>query len=261
MIDIGFVPPEGVVLPKAVISLARVRHSEFWQKHLISRPEGEVWVEAMMTGNPRWLTDRAKRAYFDAHQEEGEPFTYGDDFKGRVASYHAAESEIRASLALGALAAAFFDGAGTVHQIPREVWVSDTGVGILNTGLAGVEGDTTSGTVFVIEKTFRRLFFGEDEQPEKPAQHAHPTPTAAPRAKRGRRPSHDWSAIESEALRLLDEHGGIHPLDAVLYSQTALEKLLLAWCQERFSSEPAASLLREKLPGWIAAYDSGVTRR
>ena len=75
----------------------------------------------------------------------------------------------------------------------------------------------------------------------------------APR-KRGPKFRFDWSAIEREAIRLLDKHGDFSPRNKSWNAQARLESKLLEFCSRHFRREPSQTQLRDHLGRWLTAW-------
>ena len=72
--------------------------------------------------------------------------------------------------------------------------------------------------------------------------------------KRGPKFQFDWSAIEREAIRLMDKHGDFSPLKKNWNTQARLESRLLEFCSQTFAREPSQTQLRTYLGRWLTAW-------
>jgi hypothetical protein len=72
--------------------------------------------------------------------------------------------------------------------------------------------------------------------------------------KRGPKFSFDWSAIEGEALRLMEKHGDFSPLDPKWNAQARLESQLLEFCSQKFDREPSQTQLRTHVAKWLTLW-------
>jgi hypothetical protein len=70
-------------------------------------------------------------------------------------------------------------------------------------------------------------------------------------AKPGRKSQHDWTLIEPEVYRLLDERGGFDSRKRGWNTRTRLEEALLDFCQTQLGFEPGSAALRRKLQVWL----------
>lgn len=78
------------------------------------------------------------------------------------------------------------------------------------------------------------------------------------RKKRGAKPRYDWQAFHSEALRKLEEEGGISvTVDPGPngFSQAKLERHLADWFQRTFGEVPSESSIRERIKGPLSEYE------
>jgi hypothetical protein len=72
--------------------------------------------------------------------------------------------------------------------------------------------------------------------------------------KRGPKFQFDWSAIEHEAIRLMDKRGDLSPLKKSWNTQARLESKLLEFCSQTFAREPSQTQLRTHLGRWLTAW-------
>ena len=74
----------------------------------------------------------------------------------------------------------------------------------------------------------------------------------APPNKRGRKPKFDWSAIQAEAVRLMDHHGEFSPDDPEWNAQARIEAALFSFCSRLGDAEPSVTQLREYVRAWLS---------
>lgn len=72
--------------------------------------------------------------------------------------------------------------------------------------------------------------------------------------KRGPKFQFDWSAIEREAIRLMDKHGEFLPFKNNWNTQARLESKLLEFCSRTYPREPSQTQLRTYLGKWLTAW-------
>jgi hypothetical protein len=81
---------------------------------------------------------------------------------------------------------------------------------------------------------------------------AHLAGKPAPK-KRGPKFQFEWSAIEREAIRLMDKHGDFSSLKKNWNTQARLESKLLEFCSQTFAREPSQTQLRTYVREWLTA--------
>lgn len=72
--------------------------------------------------------------------------------------------------------------------------------------------------------------------------------------KRGPKFKFDWSAIESEAMRLMNKHGDFSPLNPKWNAQARLESRLLEFCSQKFDREPSQTQIRTNIEKWLSVW-------
>jgi hypothetical protein len=72
--------------------------------------------------------------------------------------------------------------------------------------------------------------------------------------KRGPKFQFDWSAVEGEAIRLMDKHGDFSPLNPNWNAQARLESALLNFCSQTFAREPGQTQLRTHISEWLKSW-------
>jgi hypothetical protein len=75
----------------------------------------------------------------------------------------------------------------------------------------------------------------------------------APR-KRGPKFQFDWSAIEREAIRLMDKQGDFSPSQKNWNFQARLESKLLEFCSQTYAREPSQTQLRAYIGRWLTVW-------
>lgn len=74
---------------------------------------------------------------------------------------------------------------------------------------------------------------------------------------KGRKDGYAWELFEREALRILEDVGGIDPAADPLFNQAALERRLAQWFQDRYETAPVESTIRARLVPIIQKFDEG----
>lgn len=80
------------------------------------------------------------------------------------------------------------------------------------------------------------------------------------RKKRGAKPRYDWQAFHSEALRKLEEEGGINAAvdpGPNGFSQAKLEKHLADWFHDTYGAVPSESVIRSRIKAPMEEYEAG----
>jgi len=75
--------------------------------------------------------------------------------------------------------------------------------------------------------------------------------SVAPAKKGGRPPAVDWTVVERETLRLMDDNGDFGADSPKWNAQARLEEKLEAFCDSKFKKRPAKATLQEHFKPWL----------
>jgi hypothetical protein len=74
--------------------------------------------------------------------------------------------------------------------------------------------------------------------------------------RRGRPPAVDWSVVETEVLRLMDENGNFGADSPEWNARARLEEAIESFCESKFMARPARSTIQEHIEPWLIQWEA-----